>query len=205
MRCSASSKRIISSPILARASVSSRSSGSLRVLSPRVPCSRKIRFQLSSSWAGTWLSRETASSASPRRSRKTSSVLRCTLQRSGRSTTSAGGGSLPGVVVGFRALSFMPGLLGCRHRSPDGVQRNRVRFSCMSSIFATSYTGFWIFGQAIHGSIGYTGYWLSEGHIYGPRGYTECWIDDEQHISSNTYGYIGWLYDNYIYGQAERM
>src|SRR5262245_8810274 len=64
---------------------------------------------------------------------------------------------------------------------------------CMSSIFATSYTGFWIFGQAIHGSIGYTGYWLSEGHIYGPRGYTECWIDDEQHISSNTYGYIGWL------------
>src|SRR6266849_2045270 len=42
--------------------------------------------------------------------------------------TSAGGGSLPGVVVGFRALSFMPGLLGCRHRSPDGVQGNRVRF-----------------------------------------------------------------------------
>src|SRR5438093_657735 len=61
-RCSASSNRIISSPILARASVSSRSSGSLRVLSPRVPCSRKMRFQLSSSWAGTWLSRETASS-----------------------------------------------------------------------------------------------------------------------------------------------
>ena len=53
---------------------------------------------------------------------------RCTLQRSGSSGISAGGGSLPGVVVGFRALSFMPGLLGCRHRSPDGVQGNRVRF-----------------------------------------------------------------------------
>src|SRR5262249_43406386 len=74
-------------------------------------------------------SRETASSASPRRSRRTSSVFRWTLQRSGRSTASAAGDSLPGVVVGFRALSFMPGLLGCRHRSPDGVQRNRVRFS----------------------------------------------------------------------------
>lgn len=43
---SASSKRVINSPILARASVSSRSSRSLRVLSPRVPCSRKMRFQL---------------------------------------------------------------------------------------------------------------------------------------------------------------
>src|SRR6266849_1918015 len=61
-------------------------------------------------------------SASPRRSRKTSSVVRWMLQRSGRSDPSAGGGSLPGVVVGFRALSFMPGLFGCRHRSPDGVQ-----------------------------------------------------------------------------------
>jgi hypothetical protein len=43
-------------------------------------------------------------------------------------STSIAGGSLPGVVVGFRALSFMPGLLDCRHRSPDGVRRNRVRF-----------------------------------------------------------------------------
>ncbi|PYN40157.1 MAG: hypothetical protein DME00_35165 [Candidatus Rokuibacteriota bacterium] len=129
MRCSASSKRIISSPIFARARVSSRSSGSLRVFSPRVPCSRKSRFQLSSSWAGTWLSREAASSASPRRSRRMSSVFRWTLQRSGSSTASARGGSLPGVVVGFRALSFMTGLLGCRHRSPDGVQGNRVRFT----------------------------------------------------------------------------
>src|SRR5437660_3032839 len=128
MRCSASSNRIISSPIFARARVSSRSSGSLRVFSPRVPCTRKSRFQLSSSWAGTWLSRETASSASPRESRRTNSVFRCTLQRSGSSSPSEGGGSLPGVVVGFRALSFMPGLLGCRHRSPDGVQGNRVRF-----------------------------------------------------------------------------
>src|SRR2546425_1995523 len=29
----------------------------------------------------------------------------------------------------FRALPFMPSLLGCRHRSRDGVQRHRVRFS----------------------------------------------------------------------------
>ena len=75
----------------------------------------------------------------------------------------------------------------------------------MPSIFASSYTGFWIFGKEIHGPKGYTGYWLSEGHIYGPRGYTECWIDDEEHIFSNTHGYIGWLYDKYIYGQTERM
>src|SRR2546422_6162646 len=27
------------------------------------------------------------------------------------------------VIVGFRALPFMPSLLGCRHRTPDGVQR----------------------------------------------------------------------------------
>jgi len=87
------------------------------------------RFQLSSSWAGTWLSRETASSASPRRSRRTNSVFRCRLQRSGSSSPSeGGGGSLPGVVVGFRVLSFMPGLLGCRHSRPDGVQENRFRF-----------------------------------------------------------------------------
>jgi hypothetical protein len=51
------------------------------------------------------------------------------MERGTAPSTSAGGGSLPGVVVGFRALPFMPGLLGCRHRSPDGVQRNRVRFN----------------------------------------------------------------------------
>src|SRR5205823_11491503 len=32
-------------------------------------------------------------------------------------------------VVAFRRLSRMPGLLSCRHRSRDGVQRNRVRFN----------------------------------------------------------------------------
>src|SRR5439155_9067394 len=61
--------------------------------------------------------------ASPRRSRSTSSVFRDALQRS------AAGGSLPGGVVAFRRLSRMPGLLSCRHRSRDGVQRNRVRFN----------------------------------------------------------------------------
>jgi hypothetical protein len=45
---------------------------------------------LASSWAGTWLSRETASSASPRRSRRTISVFRCTLHRSGSSAGDAG-------------------------------------------------------------------------------------------------------------------
>src|SRR4030095_4032021 len=75
MRYSANSNLIISSPIFARANVSSRSSGSLRVFSPRVPVSRNTRFQFSSSWARTWLSRDTASSTSPRMSRSTSSVF----------------------------------------------------------------------------------------------------------------------------------
>jgi hypothetical protein len=51
MRSSASSRRIISSPIFARARISSRSSGSAFVRSPRLPCSRKIRCQRSSSCA----------------------------------------------------------------------------------------------------------------------------------------------------------
>jgi hypothetical protein len=54
MRCSASSNLIISSPIFARASVSSRSSGSLRLFNPRAPASRNTRFHASSSGAGTW-------------------------------------------------------------------------------------------------------------------------------------------------------
>ena len=33
-------------------------------------------------------------------------------------------------VMGFRALSFIHGLIGCRHLSRDGVQRKGVRFSC---------------------------------------------------------------------------
>jgi hypothetical protein len=45
MRSSASSGRIISSPIFARARISSRSSGSALVRSPRLPSSRKIRCQ----------------------------------------------------------------------------------------------------------------------------------------------------------------
>jgi hypothetical protein len=67
------------------------------------------------------------------------------------------------------------------------------------------YTGYWISAMAIFGPKGYTGYWISEGHIFGPRGYTQCWIDDEKHIFSNTYGYIGWISGDYIYGQTERM
>jgi hypothetical protein len=127
MRSSASSNLIISSPILARANVSSRSSGSPRIRSPRGPCSRNTRFQLSSSWAGTRLSGETPSSASLRRTRNTSSVLRAALHRSGRSGASTAGGSLP--RVGFRFALFIVDLLGCRHRSRDGVQRDRVRFT----------------------------------------------------------------------------
>jgi hypothetical protein len=61
-----------------------RALGDHRLLSPRAPASRNARLQLSSSCAGTWLSRETASSGSPRSRRKTNSVLRWALHRSGR-------------------------------------------------------------------------------------------------------------------------
>src|SRR5262249_37417230 len=97
------------------------------VLSPRVPCSRKMRFQLSSSWAGTWLSRDTASSASPRKSRKTNSDFRWTLHRSG-SSTSFGGLDGSGDVAGFLGFVPMSGLLGHGHPSQLRVPRNRVRF-----------------------------------------------------------------------------
>src|SRR5262249_29412154 len=127
MRSSASSNLIINSPILARASVSSRSSGSPRIRRPRVPCSRNTRLQLSSSWAGTWLSRETPSSASPRSRRSTNSVFRAALQRSGSSAPSTAGGSL--LAVAFPFFAPMVDLLGSCHRSRDSVQRDRVRFT----------------------------------------------------------------------------
>src|SRR5262249_28429184 len=85
--------RVPRSTVLARANVSSRSSGSFRVFSPRAPVSRDTRFQFPSSWAGTWLSRDQASSVSLRMSRSTSSVFRWTLQRSGSSGVSGAGGS----------------------------------------------------------------------------------------------------------------
>jgi hypothetical protein len=72
----------------------------------------------------------------------------------GSSSTSAGGGSLPGVVVGFRALSFMPGLLGRRHRSPDGVQGYRVRFKLTLSVGEALILHSWavaVQGQAAEG------------------------------------------------------
>src|SRR5262249_61933899 len=131
-------KRSIGPTILARASVSSRSSGSLRVLSPRVPCSRKIRFQLSNSWAGTWLSRETASSASPRRSRRTNSDFRWTLQRSG-SSTSFDGLDGSGGVAGFLGFVPMSRLLGHGHPSQLRVPRNQVRFNRSKRQHQTSY------------------------------------------------------------------
>src|SRR5262249_8005066 len=122
-----------SSPIFARASVSSRSSGSLRVLSPRLPCSRKIRFQLSSSWAGTWLSRDTASSASPRSSRRTSSAFRWMLHRSGSSTSFGGLDGSDG-AAGFLGFLPMSGLLGHGHPSQLRVPRNRVRFKELTAL-----------------------------------------------------------------------
>src|SRR5581483_11586473 len=128
MRCSASSSRIINSPIFARARVSSRSSGSARVLRPRVPVSRNTRFQLSSSWAGIWLSRETPSRGSPRSSRSTNSVFRCTLHRSGSSRPPLATDSSAGAVVGFRAFFPMSASLVTMMISQTGVQRNRVRF-----------------------------------------------------------------------------
>ncbi len=57
MRSSASSNRIINSPSFAWVRRSLRSSGPTWRLSPWVPASRNARFQPSSSWAGTWLSR----------------------------------------------------------------------------------------------------------------------------------------------------
>src|SRR4030095_4039684 len=133
MRCSASSSRIISSPILARASVTPRSSGSLRVLSPRVPCSRKIRFQLSSSWAGTWLSRDTASSASPGSSRRTNAHFRWTLHRSG-SSGSFGGLDGSGGVTGFLGFVSMLGLLGLGHPTQRRAPMSRVRLKGMTAL-----------------------------------------------------------------------
>src|SRR5262249_42926943 len=97
-------------------------------LEPAVPCSRKIRFQLSSSWAGTWLSRDTASSVSPRRRRRSNSDSRWTLQRSGSSLSFGGlGGS--GGVADFLGFVPMSGLLGHGHPSQLRVPRNRVRFN----------------------------------------------------------------------------
>src|SRR5262245_1131208 len=129
MRYSASSRRIVNSPTLARARVSSRSSGSLRLFSPRPPASRKTRFQPSSSWAGTWLSRDTASSGSPRSTRRTSSVFRCALHRSGSSSGPLGaeGSSPPDfALVGFLAIPT-----SMVHRHPTiwegAVQGNGVR------------------------------------------------------------------------------
>src|SRR5262249_58118427 len=88
----------------------------------------KMRFQLSSSCAGTRLSRDTASSASPRRSRRTNSDFRWTLHRSG-SSTSFGGLDGSGDVADFLGFVPMSGLLGHGHPSQLRVPRNRVRFN----------------------------------------------------------------------------
>src|SRR6266542_2392948 len=129
MRCSASSSRIINSPIFARARVSSRSSGSARVLRPRAPVSRNTRFHLSSSWAGIWLSRETVSSASPRSRRSTNSVLPCTLHRSGSSAPSFIPDSSARAAIGFRAFFPISASLVTTMISQTGVQGNRVPYT----------------------------------------------------------------------------
>jgi hypothetical protein len=108
MRTSASSRRIMSSPSVALAKVGSRSSGSALVRSPRFPPWRNRRYHVSSSWAGTWVSRETWSNDSPRRSRSTISCLRCTLHRAG----SAGGVGL-GEGLGTRSGFFAMATLLC--------------------------------------------------------------------------------------------
>ena len=81
------------------------------------------RRQRSSSWAGTWLSRDTASSASPRRSRRTNSDFRWTLHRSGSSTSFGGLDGSGGVAGRLRPIS---GLLGHGHPSQLHVPTNRV-------------------------------------------------------------------------------
>ena len=98
-------------------------------VSPRVPVSRNARFQLSSSWAGISLSRETASRGLPRSSRSTNSVFRCTLHRSGSSTPPLAPGSSAGTIVGFRAFFPMSASLVTMIIRQISVQRNRVRFS----------------------------------------------------------------------------
>src|SRR5262249_44984226 len=82
-----------------------------------------------------WLSRDTASSVSPRRSRSTNSDFRWTLQRSG-SSASFGGLDGSGGVADFLGFVPMSGLLGHGHPSQLRVPRNRVRF--MSQLFAPS-------------------------------------------------------------------
>src|SRR5882672_5034662 len=96
---SASSSRIMTSPSFAWTRFNSRSSGSMRFFKLCVPPSRNTRRHSSSAWAGTWLSRATASSGSPRNSRTTSSVFRDALQRSGISA----GASAP---AGAPTLTF---------------------------------------------------------------------------------------------------
>src|SRR5262249_51424398 len=97
-------------------------------LEPARPLLEEDRFQLSSSWAGTWLSRDTASSPSPRRSRKTNSDFRWMLQRSG-SSASLGAREGSGGVADFLGFVPMSGLLGHAHPSHLRVPRNRVRFN----------------------------------------------------------------------------
>ena len=63
-----------------------------------------------------------------------SGEARAALHHSGNSGSSAASGSLPG--VGFRFFAPIVDLLGSRHRSRDGVQRDRVRFIPYLSIFA---------------------------------------------------------------------
>src|SRR5262249_37746466 len=115
-----------------------------RIRRPRVPCSRNTRFQLSSSCAGTWLSRDTPSSASPRSRRSTNSVFRAALQRSGSSTPSTADGSL--LALAFPFFALIVDLLGSCHRSRDTVQRDRVRFTLRQGFIAlTTVCG--IFGN----------------------------------------------------------
>jgi hypothetical protein len=71
---------------------------------------------------------ETASRGSPRSSRSTNSVFRCTLHRSGSSTPPLATDSSAGTVVGFRVFFPMSASVVTMMISQTGVQRNRVRF-----------------------------------------------------------------------------
>src|SRR5712692_5188701 len=84
---STSSSFIVSSPIFACACCSARSADSpLRRFSFASAPSKKSRRQASSSCAGTWISRLTVSTASPRNRRSTTSLFAFALQRSGSSS-----------------------------------------------------------------------------------------------------------------------
>src|SRR6266850_136730 len=139
MRSSASSNRIISSPILARASVSSRSSGSPRIhVGPACPARET---PASSSRARA---RAPGSRARPHPAPRHAAAASPTPSCAPRSSAPAARVLPPPAVhcqESASACSFPSSdLLGSRHRSRDSVQRDRVRFRQTACTFSSLVT-----------------------------------------------------------------